>query len=108
MAFGLETEQWEQIRRVLLNSDRIEVALLFGSRAKGNFKPYSDIDLALEGNNLTLQDVLELHLALDELELPYKFDLVILNRIEKAALKEHIARVGIPVFNRLKQENSAA
>jgi predicted nucleotidyltransferase len=74
---------------------KVDSVILFGSRAKGTFSNGSDIDIALKGENIVLNDVLDLLNALDELLLPYKFDIVIFDRIEDDVLKEHINRVGI-------------
>jgi predicted nucleotidyltransferase len=74
---------------------KVDSVILFGSRAKGTFSNGSDIDIALKGENIVLNDLLDLLNALDELLLPYKFDIVIFDRIEDDVLKEHINRVGI-------------
>ena len=81
----------------------IAEARLFGSRAKGNYKVGSDIDIAVRFRRkdsvrrATLLN--ELHDRLEEeLPLPYFFDLVDYNAINNSALKEHIDRVGIIMF----------
>ncbi|MBN2637466.1 MAG: nucleotidyltransferase domain-containing protein [Bacteroidales bacterium] len=74
--------------------------MLFGSRAKGNYNRGSDIDLTIKGDNLTLNDVLDLSIDLDDLMLPYKFDLIIYDRIKEKDLIDHILRVGIPLLKR--------
>lgn len=84
--------------RIIQKSPNIQDAILFGSRAKGTFSPGSDIDIALKGKDIVLNDVLDLKTALEELNLPYKFDLVIYDRITEEALKEHITRVGISLL----------
>lgn len=98
---GLEIEVENRIRSVFVMSVDIDSVVLYGSRAKGNFKHGSDIDLALFGNNLTLETIYKLYDALDELYLPYKFDLTIFDAIESEELKEHIRRVGISFFERM-------
>lgn len=84
--------------KVIMDAGNIREALIFGSRAKGNFRPGSDIDLALKGVGLTLKDILRLTAALDELDLPYHIDLVIYDRITEPDLKDHIDRLGIDLF----------
>ncbi|NLJ78852.1 MAG: nucleotidyltransferase domain-containing protein, partial [Tissierellia bacterium] len=71
-----------------------------GSRAKGNYRNGSDIDLALLGKDLDLQYINRIHLDIDELYLPYKLDLVIYSRIENNDLIDHIDRVGIVIYER--------
>ena len=98
--FGISTEDWSAITQVLKSEEKIQEIVLFGSRAKGNYKPGSDIDLAMKGSGLTLVDLIDISAKLDELDLPYKFDLVLFDRIQEPKLTEHIERVGIRIFNK--------
>lgn len=95
MSFGLSDDVIEKIKQVFAQFPNIEQVLVFGSRAKGNYKEGSDIDLALKGTALNLQTLQNLELKLDELYLPYKIDMVIYKTISNEALIEHIDRVGI-------------
>lgn len=78
----------------------IDEVILFGSRAKGVFQNGSDIDLAIKGCEFALNDMLNLSIEIDALELPYKIDLIILDRITEVALLEHIQRVGISLYKK--------
>ncbi|WP_128545837.1 nucleotidyltransferase domain-containing protein [Larkinella soli] len=98
MSFGLSPEILSNITGILATNSRVHQAVLFGSRAKGTFRPGSDIDIALIGNQLTLDDIRTLSLKLDDLWLLYRFDLVIYDRIDEPALKDHIDRVGQPLL----------
>lgn len=100
MPYGLTDNQLERIRHVLAQTPHLERAVLFGSRAKGTHKPGSDIDLALLGDALQLADRLRLDNALDDLDLPYFFDLVLYRQISEPALREHIDRVGVTLYSR--------
>jgi type I restriction enzyme S subunit len=80
----------------------VDKALVFGSRAKGNYKEGSDIDLALKGY-ITAKDLLDLHGKLEALNLPYSFDLVNYNTINEPALKEHVDRAGVEMYSRWKE-----
>jgi predicted nucleotidyltransferase len=73
-------------------------AILFGSRAKGAHREASDIDLALDGDLSALQAE-SIEAELEELSLPQTFDLCILGRVS-ASVREHIERVGVPIFSR--------
>lgn len=81
----------------------VDEAILYGSRAKGDYKPGSDIDLALKGEKLDLKELNRIALALDDLFLPYTFDLSIYHRIDNPDLLEHIARVGRIFYRKSKQ-----
>ncbi|MBU1369607.1 MAG: nucleotidyltransferase domain-containing protein [Bacteroidetes bacterium] len=95
---GLNINDLESIRRVIKSFPKIEDAVLFGSRAKGTYSNGSDIDIALKGGNMLLNDMLDLSNALEELLLPYKFDLIIYDRITESALIDHINKVGISLM----------
>ena len=97
--FGLGEGDTEAILTLLRKHPKITGVILFGSRAKGNFSPGSDIDLALLGKHLCLQDLLDLYVEIDELYLPYKYDLLIYEQIKDEALLEHIRRVGKVLYN---------
>lgn len=92
--YGLEQEDIQKINSVFKNHTAIEKAILYGSRAKGNYKPYSDIDLTLVGKSLTLSEQFSIETELDDLLLPYKIDLSIYHKIENQDLINHIDRVG--------------
>jgi len=94
MQFGLSTEDITKIKEVLAKFAEIERVLIYGSRAKGNYKPSSDIDLTLVGEKLTLTILQELENEIDDLLLPYKFDISIFHQISNSDLIAHIERVG--------------
>jgi len=95
LRYGIEDSIWERILSVLKANASIKQIILFGSRAKGNFRNGSDIDLALKGKSISADDVLDLRLKLDELNLPWEIDLLHYETITDPAVKEHIDRVGI-------------
>ena len=82
----------------------IEKAILYGSRAKGNFKTGSDIDLTLCGEALTSDLRPTIASELDDLLLPYVIDLSIFDELNHAKLREHIKRVGVVFYERANQE----
>ncbi|PTN09574.1 nucleotidyltransferase domain-containing protein [Mangrovibacterium marinum] len=92
---GLSSEDLERIVRIIKQCSKVDEVILFGSRAKGTFTNGSDIDIALKGDHILRDDVLDLLIDLEALNLPYKFDLVVFNRIEEDALIAHISSVGI-------------
>jgi len=99
---GLNDSDIKKIQTVLNLHQEIEKAILFGSRAKGNYKPASDIDLTLVGDELTLTIQQKIENELDDLLLPYKFDISIYHTISSTALVEHIERVGQLFFQKEK------
>jgi predicted nucleotidyltransferase len=97
---GLNNSDIKQIQSVLNLHQEIEKAILFGSRAKGNYKPASDIDLTLVGDDLTLTIQQKIENELDDLLLPYKFDISIHHSITSNELLHHIERVGKLFFQK--------
>lgn len=96
---GLTEAELGTICSVFRATPAITRVILFGSRAKGTAKHYSDIDLAIEGP-LSERQVAEVAMKLDELPLPYKFDVKSLTSIRHLPLKEHIDRVGITIYKK--------
>ena len=99
MKFGLQSSDIEKIRKTILTNEHVEKIIIYGSRAKGNFKKGSDIDLIVTGEKIQFQDVSKIELALDDLMLPYKIDLSRLEDITYPDLREHIERVGVEFVN---------
>ena len=99
MPFGLRDTDIEKIVSVFTQYAEIEKAILYGSRAKGNYRNGSDIDLTLVGN-VDFTTLLKIENQLDDLLLPYKIDLSVLHKIENEDLLEHIDRVGKILYER--------
>jgi predicted nucleotidyltransferase len=99
MKFGIKDNTFELIVNALKNCNEIDSAVIFGSRAKGNYKKGSDIDIALKGENLSDEIITRLSRIINiDLPVPYKVDLINYNHIKNKDLIEHIERVGIPLF----------
>ncbi len=94
MKYGLKDSDIQAICSVFRQHDSIEKALIYGSRAKGNYRNGSDIDIVLMGENLDLTTLMKVEDQLDDLMLPYKIDLSLFHQIENQDLIEHINRVG--------------
>jgi predicted nucleotidyltransferase len=94
---GLSQRELNLIREVFARHPEVTGVLLFGSRAKGTATPASDIDVALEGLDDPLQAE-AIASELEELPLPYRFDVKALSAIQHQPLREHIARVGVRIY----------
>ena len=105
MTYGLKEEDINKINRLFEQQMNVEKVIIYGSRAKGNFKPGSDIDLTIIGNNFTMEEMLKLENEIDNLLLPYEIDLSVFAKIENPELIEHINRVG-KIFYQRKHEPS--
>jgi predicted nucleotidyltransferase len=81
------------------NNPAIERAVVFGSRAKGGYSMYSDIDIALYGD-LSLLEVEIIICDLEELPFVYKFDVAAYDSIINLALKQHIDKFGVMIYEK--------
>jgi len=98
--FGLPQAAVDKMRAVFARHPQVEKAVLYGSRAKGNYKNGSDIDLTLYGDGLNLVILLKILDELDDLLLPWMIDLSIFSTLDHAGLREHIERVGVIFYQR--------
>jgi predicted nucleotidyltransferase len=99
--FGLNDTTIQHIQSLLATHPQVEKAILYGSRAKGNFKTGSDIDLTLlGGDELNLDLLTRIMGEIDELLLPYTFDLSIFNKISDPDVIDHIRRIGVVFYER--------
>jgi uncharacterized protein len=103
--FGLTDSEQELIGGVLRRHDEVTAAKIFGSRAKGNSKPNSDVDIALWGN-ISFSTLNAIAGELDELPLPYTFDVQVYDAIRHQPLREHIDRVGQSLYARAEENIS--
>ncbi|MFK8283352.1 nucleotidyltransferase domain-containing protein [Capnocytophaga canis] len=97
--FGLEAAILTSFQNIFEKFENIEKVIVYGSRAKGNFRYNSDIDLSIIGE-VSYDDLLKIELLIDELLLPYKVDLSVFNNIDNSELKAHIERVGIVLYKK--------
>ncbi|POQ98991.1 hypothetical protein AU468_11415 [Alkalispirochaeta sphaeroplastigenens] len=94
---GIGPESTAALRAVFFEWYLQEVRL-YGSRAKGTHRPGSDIDLCIMVPRLDLKRMASLEEAIDELLLPYEIDLCNYDDIENPALRLHIDRCGVLIF----------
>jgi predicted nucleotidyltransferase len=94
MKFGLSDSVIEELRNVFRRHANIEKVLIFGSRSKGDYRPGSDIDLALIGKDIDYRQLLDISCEIDDLELLYSVDLLDYNKKIGTPIGNHIARVG--------------
>jgi uncharacterized protein len=100
MNHGLSNSIVDQIKSVFVNYPELEKVLIYGSRAKGNFKPGSDIDLTFIGDGLSQTMLNKIDDDIDDLMLPYTFDLSILKNVSNTDFIAHVERVGIVFYER--------
>lgn len=96
MKFGLTNSDLIYMRNIFQKFQEIESVIIFGSRALGNYKSGSDIDICIKGKNISFDTTSQLKAQLEEMgPLPYFIDIVDYNSIDNLELKKHIDQYGI-------------
>ncbi|MCQ2306916.1 MAG: nucleotidyltransferase domain-containing protein [Bacteroidales bacterium] len=92
--YGLSDTTISDLRLVFIRHANVREVVIFGSRAKGEYREGSDIDLAVIADNLTYNQLMDMMLEIDDLGLLYKVDLIDYNKNKDNPIGEHIRRVG--------------
>ncbi|SNS62657.1 Nucleotidyltransferase domain-containing protein [Anaerovirgula multivorans] len=98
MMFGINKKILDEIVYILSTDENIVNAYIFGSRARGDFKDYSDIDIALfveDGNRSSTIAV-----DINEINCIYKFDIVMIKESTTKELLDNIRRDGVKIYQR--------
>ena len=98
--FGLSDWTMNDLRSVFRRHPKVHKVILFGSRAKGNFRMGSDIDLALVGEDIDHEELLRIYNDIDDLGLLYKVDLLHYEEKQGTPIGDHIERIGKVFFSR--------
>ncbi len=98
--FGLPPATLEKLNSVFAQYDAIDSVLIYGSRAKGNYRPGSDIDLTVKGREISFAEFMQIEDRIDDLLLPYTVDLSQYWQLENSDLIAHIDRVGVTIYTR--------
>ncbi|POB12271.1 nucleotidyltransferase domain-containing protein [Sulfobacillus sp. hq2] len=101
MPFGLSETTVRTIHTIFQQHPAIDQVIIYGSRAKGNYKQGSDIDLTLIGDALTHDDLLQIMHEINESSIPYLVDLSIFHDISDPAVREHIQRRGCVFYQKI-------
>jgi uncharacterized protein len=97
---GLSERDTNALVAVFKQHSAIEEIWIFGSRAKGNYKKGSDIDLAIMNKGVSEREVNRIKTEIEESSLPYIIDLIDFTTLQHRELKEHIERVGVSFYKR--------
>lgn len=104
--YGLKQRDIDAIKKHLMRITGIEKAWLFGSRAMGNYKQGSDIDIAIAGQEINRSDILQAIDAINEEEpIPFFTEIIDFNTIDNPKLKEHILQQGQLLLDIKREKN---
>jgi predicted nucleotidyltransferase len=98
--YGLSDKEFDEMTAIFSQCKNLEKVILYGSRAKGNYKPFSDVDITLTGDCLTINDLYKLQDLFYYSDLPYMYDISIFKNITNPDLTDHINRRGIVVWSK--------
>lgn len=106
--FGISEKSLQLILQTLEEYSDVEEAYIFGSRAKGNYRLGSDIDIAIKTLHPDVGIAWSISGILNErLPIPYKVDVVDYTTLIHTDLKKHIDRFGKILFSRQKKTSEA-
>lgn len=100
MLYGLKESTINSINNILSQYDEIDEVILYGSRAKGNYRPGSDIDLTIKGEHIKSDQLFKMMNQFDDLLLPYEIDISLFRQLNNDALIDHINRVGLVFYKK--------
>lgn len=96
--FGLSAATLDKLNSIFARHNAIDAVLIYGSRAKGNYRAGSDIDLSIKGREIPFAEFMQIEDQIDDLMLPYSVDLSQYRQIKNAELIAHIDRVGVEIY----------
>jgi uncharacterized protein len=98
--FGLPPATVNKLNNVFAQHLAIDTVLIYGSRAKGNYRTGSDIDLTIKANEMSFAEFMQIENQIDDLMLPYTVDLSQYKKLDNTELIAHIDRVGLVIYAR--------
>ncbi|MDR0606221.1 MAG: nucleotidyltransferase domain-containing protein [Bacteroidales bacterium] len=104
MPFGLTHTNYQRIKDIFSLYPNVEEVIIFGSRSLNTCHAGSDIDLALKGIDISLDDILSINSALEELPLAYKYDIIYYHKIKTPELIKHIDKHGLLFYKKEKEK----
>lgn len=99
--FGIRNEVLEEIIKVISKYKEVKSAKIYGSRARGDYKDNSDIDIAIIGEDITNSLHTKIYFELEELYIPYKFDVINFHTLSSDdKVRESILKEGVEIYVR--------
>ena len=100
MQYGISDRSLDTLDSIFKKYTGIRQAVLYGSRAKGQYRIGSDIDLSLKTDDtFTRTDLLRIAGDFDDSDIPYFVDVSIYGKLSNPDLKAHIDRVGKVLYS---------
>src|SRR3990167_6400995 len=104
--YGVSEAIWRQLLKTCFSFPQVERVILYGSRACGNYRQGSDIDLAIDASLMTDSEFSKLWNAIDDLPIIFPLDVVHLQKLENEELLKSIRDNGISIkYNEVTEDN---
>ena len=98
--YGMTDDELQLLLSLFARQKEIGQVILYGSRAMGTHKPFSDVDITLMGIGLKRSHLTRLMAEIDESTLPYSFDISIFSQLTNPDLIVQIEKTGIVLYSR--------
>ncbi len=95
---GIPEKDFIRIIDKITENAKVRKIILFGSRAKGNYRNGSDIDLAINAPGINMAELNEIKANIEDLNFPYFIDIIDIKNIVNQDLIDHIRRIGKDVY----------
>ncbi|WP_084505060.1 HI0074 family nucleotidyltransferase substrate-binding subunit [Acetobacterium malicum] len=95
---------FEQVKKCASNYPNIYKIVLFGSRARGDYRPNSDIDLAIFSSSSSNLEVANFTDEIEELDTLLKFDIVFMTPDADPRLLENVKQEGVVLMELLSNK----
>ncbi len=93
--YGIEEAIWTQILNTCFGFPGVTKIILYGSRARGDYRQGSDIDIAIDAPDMTSREFSQIWNAVDDLPIIYTFDILHLQALTNEALHKAIRQEGV-------------
>lgn len=98
MNYGIKDDYWKRLETVFVSHKNIEKVILYGSRAKGTNRMYSDVDIVLVSDKINNREYTNIIQEIDDLLLPFIFDISVYHSIKDSNLIESINKTGVIIY----------
>lgn len=98
LTFGLSAPILDSLRQVFSRFPNIDRVLIYGSRARGDFRPHSDIDMAVLAPTMTPSEFSHLWMALDDLPILFRLDVSLHHDVADPQLKHNMLADGVTLY----------
>ena len=100
MDFGLSARTLGNLQEIFEHHPKVDKVVIYGSRAMGTHKEGSDIDLTMQGDELSFRDLARISGEIADSSIPNDVDLSLFGELENPKLLDHIERVGLVFYDK--------